>query len=46
MQKAGAYGKKNLLILFDFESLLNYVHRLTVLIEYPFDAKNVLGKLH
>jgi len=46
MQKAWEYGKKNLLILFDFEFFLNYVHRLTILIAYPFDAKNIFRQLH
>jgi hypothetical protein len=33
MQKARGYRKKNLLILFDFESFLNYVHKLTILMD-------------
>ena len=46
MQKAWEYGKKNLLISFDFESFLNYVNWLTVPIVYAFDTKYVLGQWH
>ena len=46
MQNAGAYGKKNLLISFDFESFLKYVNRLTVPVKCPFDVKDVPGQLH
>jgi hypothetical protein len=46
MQEASAYGKKNLLILFDFKSFLNYVFKLIVGIEYAFDAKKAPGKVN
>jgi hypothetical protein len=43
MQKEQAYGKKNLLILFDFETSLNYVYRLTAVLTCSICAKGILG---
>jgi hypothetical protein len=43
MQEARAYGKKNLLISFDFESFLNYVSCLMDVIEHVFHAKEAFG---